>query len=71
MKIVKPSNMEIKVTSCADCPFSKFVIRIDDYMCSAIKEPIPYPIFADDLIFSVCPLKQDSITVKLEENATN
>lgn len=55
--------MEIKVTSCADCPFrdaSNYCERVKTYVFNHVTSVHPS-----------CPLKQQSITVKLEENATN
>ena len=59
MKIVKPSNMEIKVTSCADCPFrdaSNYCERVKTYVFNHVTSVHPS-----------CPLKQQSITVKLDQ----
>lgn len=57
--------MEIKVTSCADCPF-----REPDYWCRRIDGNIEFEVDINT-IHPSCPLKQEPITVKLEENATN
>jgi len=61
--------MEIKVTSCADCPFEG-----DGYSCNLFTFSSVYVSPAE--IFEnynkqpppSCPLKQQSITVKLESN---
>lgn len=54
--------MEIKVTSCADC---KFKSSIDE--CSLLNIDVFY-YWVDDKVHPSCPLKQQSITVKLLKN---
>ena len=55
--------MEIKVTGCHDCEFS------DTYgFCSRL-EVLVNRFVAEHSYPNDCPLKQQSITVKLEENA--
>jgi len=57
--------MEIKVTGCHDCEFS------DTYgFCSRL-EVLVNRFVAEHSYPNDCPLKQQSITVKLEENDTN
>ena len=61
--------MEIKVTSCADCPFA-----YRDGLLFLCKHPeVDWTLYigwyiGDRKTPSSCPLKQQSITVKLESN---
>ena len=58
------SNMEIKVTSCADCPFS----ANGQFICKAMEPSEIVLVFAYNKEFHPsCPLKQQSITVKLDQ----
>jgi uncharacterized protein YutD len=69
--------MEIKVTSCSDCPFCEiqnYITENCDYNCTYPLNPKIGLITAfvqGEIIHPDCDLKQQSITVKLEENATN
>ena len=66
--MAKPSNMEIKVTSCADCPYE----NLNENFESFCNHPKVYEIlivedyFDNGTVHPSCPLKQQSITVKLE-----
>ena len=62
LKLIKPSNMEIKVTSCADCP-----IRSLQNWCNVVGHDVYFNAFYNTVSKS-CPLKQQSITVKLEND---
>jgi len=51
----------IKVTSCADCPF-----RDENYWCPKIVLYV-YKFVIEDKVHPSCPLKQQPITVKLDQ----
>jgi hypothetical protein len=53
----------VEVTGCGDCPFYSMVSSGD--FCGYPKQEIE----CDD-IFSICPLKKASITIKLKQNDT-
>jgi len=55
--------MEIKVTSCADCPFRQTQFSV----CSITNQVVILETVRSEKLES-CPLKQQSITVKLESN---
>jgi len=59
--------MTIEVTGCHDCPLMS--ISGDLYWCDTIKKPVN-----DQALYCVmhpsCPLKQETITIKLKENDT-
>lgn len=57
---------EITVTGCGDCPFANDEVGIYFCMHPQLETP-PYT-----NIFDTCPLKTDSITIKLkqDENST-
>lgn len=59
--------MEIKVTSCADCPFA-YYDRGCDLNCCCKTELIVQKQFENREVHPSCPLKQQSITVKLEND---
>lgn len=54
--------MEIKVTGCHNFPFKK-----DDKWCNMVGTFVTDEVF-DKTVHPSCPLKQQSITVKLETN---
>ena len=61
--------MEIKVTSCADCPFDELNDNLESF-CHHPKvgEILIVEDYAEDgAIHPSCPLKQQSITVKLDQ----
>lgn len=64
--------MEIKVTSCADCPFAECDYDGTlEYWCDHFKSKESLNVndhYESERLHPSCPLKQDSITVKLEEN---
>ena len=55
--------MEIKVTGCHDCPFANQNSRCKRLGLISVKLEI-----ANKILYPSCPLKQDSITVKLNDN---
>lgn len=59
----------IEVTNCAECPFSRLVLRYGVYDCNASDKQMEIDFFDSDKgVWEFCPLKQQSITVKLAEN---
>lgn len=56
---------KITVTGCGDCPMRRFAISA--VFCSITEEFKP----DDEELLNQCPLKQNSITIKLKENDTN
>lgn len=57
--------MTIEVTGCHDCPFADGFVN----KCVITKMDNGFSIFTQTLN-SFCPLKQETITIKLKENDT-
>ena len=60
--------MTVLVTGCHDCPFSFYNGIVDYIVCDKLDETPVENYIKSCTVHPSCPLKQQSITVKLEEN---
>jgi hypothetical protein len=62
----KGGFMTIEVTGCHDCPFANQNSRCKRLMLVSVKLEV-----ANKILHPSCPLKQETITIKLKSDETN